>query len=138
MSQENVERLRDVYSAWAKGDFRAGGELLAPDVVFEPMSDGRQAYRGRGAVENQMREFLAQWSEFRVEAHDFEEVGDAVLVTERQYGKGKGSGIETEGTFYAVWIFHDGRVIRVKWETDRAKALGSLQSPRVRGPQEAG
>ena len=96
MSEENVERLRGVYSEWAKGDFRAGGELFARDVVFEPMSDGREAYRGRGAVESQMREFLAQWSEFRVEAQDFVEVGEAVLVTERQYGKGKSSGIETD------------------------------------------
>ena len=123
MTQENVERLRGVYSEWAKGDFRAGGELLARDVVFEPMSDGREAYHGRGAVESQMREFLAQWSEFRVEAQDFVEVGEAVLVTERQYGKGKSSGIETDATFYAVWIFRDGRVVRVRWETDHAKAF---------------
>jgi ketosteroid isomerase-like protein len=89
MSQENVERLRAMYSEWAQGNFRAGGELLAEDVVFEPMADGRKAYLGRDAVEEQMREFSAQWSEFRVEAQEFVDVGETILVTERQYGKGK-------------------------------------------------
>jgi ketosteroid isomerase-like protein len=62
-------------------------------------------------------------SEFRIEAQEFVEVGEAVLVTERQYGKGQSSGIETEMTFYAAWTFRDGLVVRIRWETDRARAL---------------
>jgi ketosteroid isomerase-like protein len=123
MSQENVERLRAVYSEWAQGNFQAGRELFADDVVFEPMSDGRKAYVGPEAVADQMRDFFAQWSEFTIEAQEFAEVGEAVLVTERQYGKGKSSGIETEMTFYSAWIFRDGLVVRALWETDRARAL---------------
>lgn len=123
MSQENIERLRAVYSEWAKGNFRAGRELFADDVVFEPIADGHKAYIGAEAVADQMREFFAQWSNFRIEAQEFAEVGEAVLVTERQYGKGKSSGIETEMTFYAAWTFRDGLVVRARWETDRARAL---------------
>jgi ketosteroid isomerase-like protein len=123
MGQENVDRLRAVYSEWAEGNFRAGGELLAPESVYEPMSDGRESYRGREAVERQMRDFLAQWSEFRVEAREFVEVGEAVLVTERQYAKGRSSDIQVEMTFYAAWTFRDGLVVRVRWESDRAEAL---------------
>ena len=124
MSRENVERLRAVYSEWGRGNFSAGGELLASDVVYEPMAEGRQSYVGREAVAEQMREFLAQWSEFRVEAQEFEEVGDeVVLVTERQHGRGKSSGITTEMTDFAVWTFWQGLVVRVRWETDRDEAL---------------
>ena len=123
MSQENVQRLQAVYSEWARGNFRAGGDLLADDVVFEPMSDGRDAYLGREAVERQMREFLAQWSAFRVEALEFAEMGEAILVTERQCGTGKSSGVEAEMTFYSVWLFRDGLVVRILWETDRSRAL---------------
>ena len=128
MSHRNVERLRDVYSSWAEGDFAASSELLAEDVLFEPMSDGHNAYRGRQAVEEQTREFFAQWSEFRIEAQEFEEVGETVLVTERQHGKGKSSGIETEMTFYAAWTFRDGLVVRVRWESDRTRALELARS----------
>jgi ketosteroid isomerase-like protein len=122
MSEENIERVRGVYAEWAKGNFRAGGELFAPDIAYQPLVDGG-ATVGRDAIEGNMREFLAQWSEFRIEAQDFAERGDAVLVTERQYATGKSSGIETEATIYCVWTFRDGLVTRVRWDTDRAAAL---------------
>jgi ketosteroid isomerase-like protein len=123
MSHQNVDRLRAMYSSWAEGNFRAAGELLAEDVIFEPMADGRKAYRGREAVAEQTLEFLAQWSDFRIEAQAFEELGETVLVTERQHGKGKSSGIELEMTFYAAWTFRDGLVTRVRWDSDRTRAL---------------
>jgi ketosteroid isomerase-like protein len=123
MSRENVERLRPVYAEWARGNFRAGAELLADDVVFAPMSDGHGAHIGREAVKRQMREFLAQWSEFRIEAQGYAELGDAVVVTERHFGKGRSSGIDTEGTLYATWTFRDGLVVRIRWEADLATAL---------------
>jgi ketosteroid isomerase-like protein len=122
MSQ-NVEQLRALYLEWAQGNFRSGRELFAEDVIYEPMAEGRESYRGREAVSGHMREFLSQWSEFRVEARDLLDAGDVVLVTERQYGKGRTSGIATEMTDFAVWTFRDGVVVRVRWEADRAAAL---------------
>jgi ketosteroid isomerase-like protein len=122
MSQENVERLQAVYSEWAQGNFRPGGRLFAPDIAFDALTDGRAAI-GRDAVEGYMREFLAQWTEFRIEAKDFVEVGETILVTERQHGTGKSSGVEVEMTVYAVWTFRDGVVVRVRWEIDRDDAL---------------
>src|SRR6476659_4333198 len=122
MSQENVERLQAVYSEWARGNFRPGGQLFAPDVAFEALTDGRAAI-GRDAVEGYMREFLAHWTEFRIEAEDFVEAGEAILVTERQHGTGKSSGVDAEMTVYSVWTFRDGVVVRVRWEIDRASPL---------------
>jgi hypothetical protein len=46
-----------------------------------------------------------------------------VLVTGRQYGKGRSSGIETEMTFFAAWTFRDGLVARLRWDSDREQAL---------------
>jgi len=34
MSSKNVERLRAVYADWARGNFRAGQDLIAPDVTL--------------------------------------------------------------------------------------------------------
>jgi ketosteroid isomerase-like protein len=123
VSNENVERLRAAYAAMADGDFTPGADLFAADVLFEPMADGRRTYVGREAVAEQMRQFLGSWSEYRIEAQEFVEVGDAVVVTERQHGRGKSSGIETEMTFFAVWTFRDGLVVRARWESDRAEAM---------------
>jgi ketosteroid isomerase-like protein len=136
MSQENVERLRDLYSKLARGQFRGTEDVLAADVVFEPMSDGRDAYFGREAVARQLREFLAQWDDYRIEAQEFVEVGDAVVVTERQSGTGKRSGIEAETTFFAAWVFRDGQVVRARWESDRASAFEAAR--RLQGSRATG
>jgi ketosteroid isomerase-like protein len=123
MSQENVERLRAVYGEWAKGNFRAGQELFATEFAFEPGTPDETATLGADAIEGHMREFLAPWSEFWIEAEKFAEYGETVLVTERQHGIGKSSGVETDATLYAAWTFRDGLVVRVRWDADRQSAL---------------
>ncbi len=97
-----------------------------PDLVYEPISDGRETFIGPAAFADQFREFLAQWSEFRIEALELEDLGDAVLVTERQHGKGRSSGIEAEMTFFAAWTFRHGLVVRARWDYDRAAAVEAL------------
>lgn len=99
MSEENVKRLRAVYTEWAKGNFRAGGEHFAPDAVLEQIAEPGSVYRGRDAIAGYIREFLAQWSEFRIEAEEVVDAGVVVIVAERQYAPGKASGVETETTW---------------------------------------
>jgi ketosteroid isomerase-like protein len=123
MAQAHIERLRAMYAEWARGNFRAGRELFAPDALFETITDGRSTAVGAAGIESYMREFLAQWRDFRTTAEEFAEVGDAILVTERQHATGKSSGAETEMTAYSLWTFRDGLVVRVRWRTDRASAL---------------
>ena len=117
MSEENVALLREHYRDWASGELAAGGEIYAPDVRFEPIADGHEVLDREGFVRF-MHEFLAQWDDFRMEAVDFEDLGDTVLVTERQSGTGKRSGIPMEQTDYAIWRFRDGLVTGVRWEIE--------------------
>jgi ketosteroid isomerase-like protein len=121
-SQRNAEALRALYAEWARGNFRAGAELFAPDVVFDPLPDLREQ-RGLAAVTEYMRDFLAQWTDFQVEAEELIEVGEGFVVKERQRGQGKASGVRTESVFYAVWTFRAGRVSHVRWVADRDAAL---------------
>ena len=124
MSREgSIDRLRDIYAEWAKGNFRAGRDLFAPDLAFEPRSPDQNAVLAADDVEEHMRGFLAQWSEYRVEAQEFTEFGDTVLVTERQTGTGRSSGVEIDQVFYAAWTFRDGFVVSLRWDTDRDSAL---------------
>jgi ketosteroid isomerase-like protein len=124
MSEENVERLRALYADWAKGDFPGRQDIYAPDLTFEPGSPDQIGSVLTGdAIESHLRDFLGQWERFRIELQELTEFGDTILVTERQYGTGKASGVSTEQTFYAVWTFRDGLVTRVRWDTDRDEAL---------------
>jgi ketosteroid isomerase-like protein len=122
MSEENLDRLKAVYAEWAKGNLGAAVELYAPDLSYEPISDGREAFALKD-IARVTREFLAQWHDYRAEATEFEEFGDTILVTERQSAKGRASGIEVDMRAYAAWTFRDGLVTRVRWRTDRDDAL---------------
>ena len=117
-----MERLRAVYAEFAKGNFRAGEDLLASDIAYSPGSDGL-APLSRDAIEGHMRQFLAQWQRFWIKAEDFTDYGNTVLVTEVQRGVGKSSGVEASAAMYAVWTFRDGLVVDVLWNPDRTAAL---------------
>ena len=126
MPPRNVDRLRRVYAEWERGNFRAGGELFADEIVFVPAVDAPPE-SGRDAVAAYMRDFLSQWDEFTVSAEEFVDGGETVLVTERQTGTGRESGVATEMVFYAAWSFRDGEVVRVRWLTDRAEATAAIE-----------
>jgi ketosteroid isomerase-like protein len=127
MSRENVEALRGVYTQLAQGNLRAGAELFAPDISYEPLSVVGHEATGLGEVQDVMREFVAQWKDFRVEAREFEDLGDTILVTEHQSGTGRASGVEIDQIDYAAWTFRDGLVTRVRWRMDPDDALDTAE-----------
>ena len=125
MSEENVA-LRAVYSAWGRGDLRPGEDLYAPDVVSTwQVPEGRIVSRGPQEVGRNLRKFLKQWAHFRMEADEFIELDDNVLVVVRVYGKGKQSGAETEAHNFHVWVFNRGKAVGHHVYFDRAAALES-------------
>jgi ketosteroid isomerase-like protein len=121
MSEENLARLGAAYREWAKGNLEVGEALYAEDATFIPMGEGR-AVLDRGGFRRFMQSFLSEWEGFTMEALDMVDLGDKVLVTERQRARGHGSGIEIDQVFYAVWSFRDGFVVRVRWDSDLAEA----------------
>ena len=118
MPETNANGSRPFTGAGPRANFSAGGELFAQEISFEPISDGRGAI-GREAIDDYMREFLAQWDDFRVEAEEIIERGDSIVVTERQRATGKASGIATEQTNYAIWTFRGEQVVTVRWTLER-------------------
>jgi hypothetical protein len=78
----NRELIEAIYREWATGNLRAGEELFAAELSFEPAADGRATF-GRNEIAGYMRGFLEQWDEFRVEAEEIEERGDETSAAPR-------------------------------------------------------
>jgi ketosteroid isomerase-like protein len=119
MSQENVDAMRKVYEAMARGDFWAAGEVLDPEIEWSWPSTmsgltGVKTYHGIEGVEAATRDVFKAWEMFRQEAEEFIEEGDDVVVVVRMYGRLKGSSQEIEETSGHVWTFRDARVIRFR------------------------
>jgi ketosteroid isomerase-like protein len=129
MSRENVESVRAVYEEWAKGNFRAGGDLWDGRVVFVPDAELPDAgdYFGLEGVTTFMRAFLQPWTNFTITAEEVIEAGDSVVVVARQRGVGRESGLVAElEQRFQVWTFRGHMVIRFEAFRERAEALEAV------------
>jgi ketosteroid isomerase-like protein len=136
MARREIELLRNLYARWARGDFRGGRELLDPDVEFNlgtPDYETTPAH-GPDQVEQQMREFLANWADYRVEAEEFLDAGDSVLVRARQRGLGKYSGVEVDMPLVGVWTFRGAKAVRISFYSseEEAREAAGMSRPRAR------
>jgi ketosteroid isomerase-like protein len=132
VSQENVEIVRGLYDRWSDGDFstrepfdgnvdfaRIGGE-----IVSGPGGPGR--WHGRDEMWRANVEWLRLWEEFHIEAEDFIEVDDQVVVLSHQTARGRLSGTPVEKDGADVFTLRDGRIVRWESYSDRQDALKAV------------
>jgi uncharacterized protein len=125
MASGNIEVVRGVHEEWARGNMRAGPEVYDPGIAFTTFApEGDElVYEGLDGVQRWTRDFLAQWTNYRIEADELIANGDKVLVVGRHYGEGRTSGAAIDMPLYSVWRFNDGRVAELRFTPDRDKAF---------------
>ena len=129
MSQENVEIVRSLFEplegvniAAIDWDAEAIRETLglaySPDVELTTLASGLgsgvgEFYRGPDGLSRYLREWLEPFSEYRVEALDYIEAGDCVLIPSRQWGIGTGSGARVKIELTTLYELRDGKITRM-------------------------
>ena len=126
MSQENVEIVRAMWEPFKGLDVTAVDwddeairemteRFWSPEVElrWSRSSPTTPVYQGRDGVIQAFREWSEGFSEFYVEPLDFIEVGDRVVVPNRQRGIGRTSGIPVEDEFSWVYEIRDNQIARV-------------------------
>jgi len=129
MAQENVEIVKEIYAQWARGNMSAGVEMFDTEIAFEsfmPDANDRVLADGPEEIAAFMREFLAQWADYRLIGEEFREVGTKVFVAGRQAARGKLSGVEVEQPMLSVWTFRDGKVVGLRFTPFREEALNAV------------
>jgi ketosteroid isomerase-like protein len=130
MSEENVEVVRHTYDAFLRSDWNSMSELIDPDVEFLGTVGGLEEGRvARGAQE--FREIVEQedleaWDERRFEPEDFLDAGDCVVVLQREYRRGRASGVDIETDTAVVFEVRAGRVVSIQGYMDPAAALEAV------------
>ncbi len=127
MSQENVEIVRRTVEAILRGEWEQAAQLLDPDAeghgTVGGLSEGT-VMRGIAQFRQSFEQEDAEaWDERRLEAEEFLDAGDRVVVLVREFRRGRGSGIELETNTAVVFEVRDGRVVRIQGYMDRAEAL---------------
>jgi ketosteroid isomerase-like protein len=114
MSQENVEVVRSAFDAFTRGDIDAVLALCDEEIVITqaPEVPGASPQQhGHDGVLEAFGIWPEQWDDFRIDIVDFiADVGDYVVVRNRQSGRGKQSGVEVDIEFTFLFAVRDGKI----------------------------
>ncbi len=124
MSQENVEVVRRIYEAFGRGEADAALAYFDDEVVMDASHrvDGRVGH-GQQELISILAEWLGAWDDWREEVEEIRDLGDRVMVTSTQRGRGKGSGVEWENRFAMLYEIRRGKVARWTIYDDLSDAL---------------
>ena len=147
MSQENVEVVRALWEAWLNGEGAplsvSAGKVVYdyrrdPDDLFAHLDAGLEihtltgamlegvSHRGPDGMRQWLRDVADYWESMWVEADQFVDAGDAVVVLGRVYGRGKKSGVAIEAP--AAWVcrYRDARLSYWRFYFDHSSALKAV------------
>ena len=113
MSQENVEIVRAMWAAYARGDVQASLAGYTEDTIWDDTRyrpDGA-VHVGRDALVKVVSTWRAAWEDYEVEAEEVLDAGhDKVAVVLRERGRGKGGGVEMTNRWGQVMTVRGGKI----------------------------
>src|SRR4051812_14743257 len=105
MSQENVEIVRAIHDALARGDSPANLGLLHPDIEYSnpPSAVEPGTRRGIAAYEDATSQMSEAFDDVHIDVRDIKAVGDQVVVLATFSARGKSSGAYRANEDGYVW-----------------------------------
>jgi hypothetical protein len=131
VSQENVERLREGYEAFNRGEYDAVLENWRPDVEVHdrPEVPDARDYEGIEGARAAFAGVLEMFETYEIEPVEFIERGEHVVAVLRQQGRGRTSGVEVAGDIVHVWTIREGKVADLRAFSSKQDALKHLGWP---------
>jgi ketosteroid isomerase-like protein len=129
MSQENVEIVRQAYESVEGRDWDRMAGLVDPDVEMHGtvggLEEGHVAH-GLSQIRHVFEKDEEIWDDQRTEPQRIIDAGDQVVVLQREFQRGKASGVELVTDTAVVLDLRDGRIVRMQGYMDRAGALKAV------------
>jgi ketosteroid isomerase-like protein len=124
MSQENIEIVRRVYEE-ISDRLDVSPELFDPDFVMDMREIADIGiHRGLPAAREMFRQYATTFDDFRVDLEDVIHADDErVVVRIRDGGRVRRSDAEVWNRYFDVWVFREGKAVRMSAHTDRVRAL---------------
>jgi ketosteroid isomerase-like protein len=121
-----IERL---YERWSRGDY-ATPEFFDPEIHYERIGEtvpgDSGVWHGVEAMWRSALTYIREWEDLHNVPEQIVEVGERILVLDRQSGRGRRSGASMERPLAQIFTVRGGRIVR--WESywDREEALRRL------------
>jgi ketosteroid isomerase-like protein len=128
MSQENIDRLRGGYEAFARRDLDAALGMMDPEIEAHdaPEAPDATVHRGREAVRRDWEQMFALFEDFTIDIEEVFDAGEELVAFLRLSGRGRESGAEVEARMAHVWTIREGRATRLRQYLNRAAALEAV------------
>ena len=128
MSQDNILLARNAVAAFNRRDVAGLVELTTDDFEWVTWTGTVEPTAYHGA-EGLARYFLDSdvWDVLNLEAREFRDLGDAVLVAGMFHARGGGSGAEIHSPYYSVFFTSGGKlalVLSLRTEDEALQAVG--------------
>jgi ketosteroid isomerase-like protein len=126
MSEETVEIVRSLFAAFAERDHASAACVLHPKVEIRPGIVGgpeRAVYHGLRGNEQFWSDVDEAWADFRIEAEEFRDLGEQVLVLGRAFARAEGSGIALDEPVAWLAAVRDGQIVRFRSFSNQREAL---------------
>jgi ketosteroid isomerase-like protein len=124
MSQENLELARNAVAAFNRQDVGALRELTTDDFEWVTWTGTVEpsVYRGPEGLAGYFRD-ADVWEILNLDAREYRDLGDRVLVVGTLHAQGGGSGAEVHEPYYSAFFVRGEKLARVLSFRTEAEAL---------------
>jgi ketosteroid isomerase-like protein len=125
MSQENVEIVKRLISAFNERDVDGFAETTTPDFewITSMAAVEGEIFWGREGIETYFGRMREAWDEFLALGSEFRDLGDRVLWRGRLEGRGRGSGVPVSAPLDILYDVRAGKISRMHSFLDHDEAL---------------
>ena len=129
MSEENVEIARrgivEINSFYRTGEFSLLQELCDPDFVLQPsgMFPEHEEMRGPEGLLKFIRGQTEAFERMWIEAEEFLDAGDRVVIPIRFGGRARHTGLDVEFQVTHLCTYREGKLLRDEIYPTKAEAL---------------
>ena len=133
MSQADVDLIRGGFDTFADDGLDAILRLMDPEIeLLTPANPDMQRGTGHEGVRRSLNGLLEMFEYWNVEALEFVDLGEHIVVSVCQYARGRGSGVTVESR--SAWLFtmRNGKAVRLALHSDKAEAIEAAQNQSLR------
>jgi hypothetical protein len=126
VQQRNVEQAKKAVDAFQRGDIEGFLESLDRNVEIHnpPDMPNSGTFHGHSGYLRWVKEWMDAWEYFKLEPQEYVPVGERhVLIRQRQFAKGKGSGVEVDMEIWYMAEYRNGLGVRMHLYPTRERAL---------------
>ena len=111
----NLEKIKAVYAAFAKGDITTVLEVMSADIEWteaEGFPYGGTYHGPKAVLEGVLMRLGTEWHGFAAVPHEFVDGGDTIVSLGKYSGTFKATNKSFQAEFAHVWKFREGKAVR--------------------------